>query len=495
MPPVLILSKSRGRKRALALAIVVVSMGIATSIWAPSGSARPFVTGVADPASTGMGDPVVFSRIRETGARFVQLTASWQGIAPDVLPAGWDPTDPADPNYDWTALDSGVIQAVNAGLAPLVQLYGAPDWAQRCTSTNLTYSAPCNPDPQAFANFAKAAARRYNGSFQGLPRVRFWEAQNEPNLSLFFNPQFERGKPVSPALYRLLINAFYTAVKSVDRSNVVIAAGLGPVGIPGFTVAPLRFARLLLCMRGRRDPRPTPGGCGGGVHFDVFDMHPYTTGGPTHVPRGVDDVALGNLSELRELLAAADRAGRIHGSFRRTPLWVTEFGWDSKPPDPGGLPIPILTRWASEAFYRAWEAGVSHFFWFELRDWPLKHTYAQSVQSGLYFSGPTLAEDRPKKVLYAFRFPFVAFPEDRGFFFWGRTPTSTGGRVVIQVRDLNGWRTVAVARTDRSGIFTGEVETSYGRNKRGFVRARYRRETAIPFSLKPVKDFYQPPFG
>jgi hypothetical protein len=29
----------------------------------------------------------------------------------------------------------------------------------------------------------------------------------------------------------------------------------------------------------------------------------------------------------------------------------------------------------------------------------------------------------------------------------------------------------------------------------GTVRARYRGETAVPFSLKPVKDFYQPPFG
>jgi hypothetical protein len=36
---------------------------------------------------------------------------------------------------------------------------------------------------------------------------------------------------------------------------------------------------------------------------------------------------------------------------------------------------------------------------------------------------------------------------------------------------------------------------AYGRYKHGTVRARYRGEKAVPFSLHPVKDFYQPPFG
>jgi len=461
---------------------------------APAGAAaRPLITGVSGMSED---DPIAFQRTAAAGTQLVDKPLGWGSVAPAEEPSDWDPTDPGDPNYNWASTDLWVTRAVQAGLDPFLIVDGAPSWAQRCQAPAPLTGRLCDPDPAKLVAFATAAARRYSGYFQGLPRVRFWQGMNEPNLSLFFNPQFKDGRPASPTLYRALINAFYAAVKSVDPSNTVIAAGLGPIGRGRWAIAPMRFARLLLCMNGRRDPHPTRGNCGGGVHFDVFDMHPYTTGGPTHVPRGGDDVALGNLAKLQELLTAADRAGRIKGRYRRTPLWITEFSWDSKPPDPGGVSMPILARWTSEALYQAWSAGISRFFWFSLRDFPSEGApFSETVQSGLYFRGPTLAEDKPKRSLYAFRFPFVATSQKTGISFWGRTPTSSPGRVIIQVRDLNGWRTAAVARANRAGIFQGVVKTTYGRNKRGYVRARYRREAAIPFSLKPVKDFYQPPFG
>jgi hypothetical protein len=360
----------------------------------------------------------------------------------------------------------------------------------------LPTGAPCDPDPAKLAEFARAAARRYSGGFQTLPRVRYWQAQNESNLNLFFNPQYRNGRPVSPALYRNLINAFYHAVKSVDRSNIVLAAGLAPIGRPGSAIAPLRFTKLLLCMKGgRREPRPTRGDCGGGAFFDVFDMHPYTTGGPDQGGKG-GNVELGNLSDLQNLLRTASRVGRIHGRFRRSPLWITEFSWDSKPPDPGGVKMPILARWTAEALHRAWTAGINRFFWYSLRDdAPTSRPFSETFQSGLYFRGATIAEDRPKPIMYAFRFPFVAYSRSDGFFFWGRTPNSKGGKVVIEVRKSGRWRNAVVVRADRFGIFKGVAKGGYGRRKRGFVRARYHGESAVPFSLKPVRGFYQPPFG
>ena len=352
------------QRRLLLGALMMVVASLVPGIVVSGASARSLVTGISDPGSTRSGSPLVFSRIRDAGARFVELPAFWQEIAPAAEPTAWSPGDPGDPNYDWSTLDAGVSRAVDAGLTPMVQLAGAPSWAERCQFGHSTPWAGCNPDPYAFAQFAKAAARRYGGQFEGLPRVSYWEPQNEPNLKLFFNPVFRNGKPVSPALYRTLLNKFTEAVKSVDGSNVVVAAGLAPIG----TMAPLRFARLLLCMSGRRHPRPTHNGCRGGVHFDIFGMHPYTTGGPTHSAADPDEIALGDLPKLQRLLRAADRAGRIKSQSRLTPLWITEFGWDSKPPDPGGLPMRIHARWAAEAIYRAWKAGVSHFFWFEIRD-------------------------------------------------------------------------------------------------------------------------------
>ena len=439
-------------------------------------------------------DAASFENAKNVGASIVQTPLRWASVAPNQQPPGWNPADPADPNYDWEFIDQWVSRAVAAGLTPVLQVRGAPLWAQRCHTGET--DVPCNPDPAALAAFSTAAARRYSGSFGGLPRVRYWQGLNEPNLSLFFAPQYEGDRPVSPQLYRALINSFYAAIKAVDPSNLVIAAGLGPIAVPKYTIGPMRFARLLLCMKGHAHPRPTKGDCEGGVHFDIFDMHPYTTGGPTH-EGGINDVELGDLAKLKTLLDAADRAGRIKGAFKHTPLWVIELSWDSKPPDPNGLPMKILSRWTAEALFRSWKVGVEYFFWYSLRDPEPEPQlpFSQTDQSGLYFRGPSVAQDQPKEFASSFRFPFVAYPRKRGLYFWGRTPSSSPGRVVVQVLKRGHWRKAAVARANAGGIFQGLSRRRYGRNKQGAARVVYKGQASPAFSMRPIPDFSHPPFG
>ncbi len=119
----------------------------------------------------------------------------------------------------------------------------------------------------------------------------------------------------------------------------------------------------------------------------------------------------------------------------------------------------------------------------------------ETIEAGLYFRGATLAQDRPKEAMYAFRFPFVAYSRKGGVSFWGRTPTSSSGPVLIQVLQNGQWRKASITHANANGIFDGVERTSYGSDEHGFVRARYRGETAVPFSLHPVKEFYQRPFG
>src|SRR5207302_6245250 len=100
------------------------------------------------------------------------------------------------------------------------------------------------PDPAQVGQFAKAAARRYDGRFPDpsqpgatLPRVRYWQAWNEPNLDQYLTPQWipthgGNFAAASPNVYRPLLNAFYSAVKSVDGSNFVLTAGMAPYGNP-----------------------------------------------------------------------------------------------------------------------------------------------------------------------------------------------------------------------------------------------------------------------
>lgn len=459
----------------------------------PAGSARaalpPLETGVSYVYQS---DPLEFEHVKAAGAKLVQTPLRWANVAPAKLPSQWNPEDPGDSHYDWEDMDAWVRNAVAAGLTPLLQVRGAPHWAQRCAGET---DSPCDVDPAALAAFAKAAASRYSGVYGGLPQVRYWQALNEPNLSLFFTPQYVGDRAVSPELYRRLLNSFYAAVKSVDPSALVVLGGLGPIAVKGYTVGPMAFTRKLLCMKGRNRPHPTGSDCEGGVHFDIFDIHPYTTGGPTH-EGGKDDVQLGDIPKLQALLAAADRAGRIKGAFKRTPLWITELSWDSNPPDPGGLPMKIASQWAAEALYRTWSQGVRQFFWFSLVDFHEPGVpFPISLQSGLYFWADSIAAQQPKEVLFAFRFPFVSFARRDGLFFWGRTGNSQSGRVLIQARQHGKWRVLDVVRADRNGLFTGTVPSSYGRNKRGAVRARYGTESSLAFPMKRVGDFPHPPFG
>ncbi len=159
--------------------------------------------------------------------------------------------------------------------------------------------------------------------------------------------------------------------------------------------------------------------------------------------------------------------------------------------------MKILTQWTAEALHESWAAGVSHFFWYSLRDEPFRAGIPDSVtvQSGLYFRGETMAADEPKLVLYTFRFPFVAFARSRGLEFWGRTPDSAGGQVTIQFLREGRWRSAGTAAADRQGVFLGLIGSHYGAGKKGSVRALYRGQASVPFPMKRVGDFHHKPFG
>jgi hypothetical protein len=486
----------RRRNRLAPLLLAALGLIAAFAALAPrDAEARPFETGIA---GIGVYEPIAFERTKAAGAGYVRLVVDWAAIAPKARPAAWDPTNPADPHYDWEYMDTGVRMASAHGLNPVMIVDGAPLWAQRCaTPPNLQSSPMCDPNPGDLATFATAAARRYSGTFQNLPRAQYWQGLNEPNLTLFFFPQMDtKGRVLSAALYRDLINAFYAAVKAVDPSNLVLAAGLGPTELKGYNIGPMRFTRELLCMKGRQNPKPVKGACKGGVHFDIFDIHPYSTAGPKHEGRP-NDVQMGDLPKLMRLIRAADKAKRIKGAFKKTPVWITEFGWDSNPPDPGGLPMKILTQWSAEAMHGAWLAGVTKFFWYTLRDEPFRDGVPASmtVQSGLYLRGPTMAEDQPKEVLATFRFPFTAYAHEDGLAVWGRTPTSSGGMVKIEVFRGGKWRKLKAVKANGRGVFNAEIASKYGKGRRGAARAVFAGQHSVPFPMRPVPGFRQAPFG
>jgi hypothetical protein len=460
-------------------------------------------------------DTLPFERAEAAGAKYLKNNLSWHttvagaesATRPGTAEQPFNATDPRSPYYDWTGWDRLVRNAASHNLVPVLSVTGSPKWAR----SGCMDSEVCSPNPNDFADFARAAATRYSGSFdpgdgQGiLPRVRYWQAWVEPNLSLFYQPVFKKnGAPAAPFSYRKLLNAFYEAVHSVNDSNVVLAAGLAPNAVPGTAIAPLDFTRRMLCMTGNfRNPRPKQG-CSARTKADVWAVHPYTTGAPTHFPARPDNMSVAALPRMVKLLKAARKAKRLQGSGSTTPLWATEFSWDSSPPDPGGLPPNLQTRWVAQAMYIMFRSDVRTMFWFglrdELRDGSRPHN--ETFESGLYLRGATFEEDKPKKVLRAFSYPFVANKTRSGFNFWGRTPDGSSpdsGRpkVKILARKKAGGAFVAVAtvRANSNGIFAGKVRRS-GFTRNGAVKAKIvGGPSSIPFGLNKTRDFFQPPFG
>jgi hypothetical protein len=464
--------------RVVVLAMLTVCAGAVAS----TASAAPasFKTGFSDGIWGSSPNPNVwFDRTVAAGAQLVLLAVPWGAIAP-ARPSG-DPTNPANPAYDWGTLDRQVSDAVAHGLSVAFSIAsaGGAAWADGPGRPANALPGTWRPDPAAFGAFAEAVARRYSGRFNPgsglLPHVRYYQAWGEQNLSDHLMPQWIRSHghwvAESPIIYRGLMNAFYAGVKSVDRSDLVITGGTAPFGDRpgGDRMQPALFVRSFLCLGGSVS-KPRLGRCSDPPHFDILAHHPYSIAGPFFPALNPDDVSLPDLWKLERPLALALRTGRALPRGHKQ-IWVTEFSWDSKPPDPRAVPMPRWEHWMDGAFYELWKEGVDAIAWYLLVDQPCVPSCADSYQSGVYYSN-----GRPKPGLEAFRFPFVVERAARGrFVVWGITPRT--GIVLVQERRGGRWRTVMRFRRRAHAIFTRTISLS----ARPLMRARVNGETSIAF--------------
>lgn len=380
------------------------------------------------------------------GAGIVRMNLWWSSVAPIRRPRRFAAGNPRAAGYRWGPTDTMVRALAAHGLRVLINVSYAPRWAEGRHRPRSARAGTWEPDPVQFGLFAKAAARRYGGRFpdplargRKLPRVRYWQAWNEPNLEYYLGPQWTRTRHgmvgTSPVLYRTMLNDFYAGVKGVSRSNVVITAGAAPYGNPwgtsirgrGYRMQPVTFDRLLFSAP---------------VWTDVVAQHMYPYGGPLWHAALSADVAVPDLHKIASVVHAAARAGRLlpRGPKR---LWVTELGWNSDPPDAGAVPLDQQALWYEQALYELWRQGVDTVLLLMMID----------PDHGPWEAGVYFGNGQPKPAATAFRFPFVtARSGRRAVLAWGRAPVA--GSLTIERLDRGRWKILATLQVESRQVFT-----------------------------------------
>lgn len=411
---------------------------------------------------------LALAKTRATGAAVVRIPLNWASLVKVSAPADSDPRDPGSKLYDFALIDAAVRSAVAGGMAPLLVVTHAPAFAEAPGRWRYAYPGSWAPDPAALQDFAVALARRYSGAFpdplapgRALPRVRLYQAWNEPNLPRYLEPQWiARGRDWSafaPLLYRQLLSAFYAGVKSVDARDTVVAAGVAPNGDPAGEgrMAPVVFLRAMLCLERRVRCAEPP-------HFDVLAFHPLSVGNPDLPATSSLDVSIADAAKVTGLLGAAERRHTVLPAGLK-PVWVTELNWESAPASSRGVPARLQAGWVSRALHRLWAAGVSLVDWQFLVDpypsvrlgEPTGGVFEISRPAGLYQAAPggELQRARPKAFLRGFTLPFDPLRLDREHVRVWALLTRPGQPVSLQrLTRKHRWRTIARLHADAHAV-------------------------------------------
>jgi hypothetical protein len=221
----------------------------------------------------------------------------------------WRSVQPSQGTFYWNQTDQIIGGLASHGIRPVPFVWGSPSWVRPGPSR-----PPVNSDfaRKAWQNFLKAAVARYGpgGSYWATGYrqqygasatpwpIQYWQIWNEPNLQKYFDPGQTTGHGINQ--YALLVKISHDAIKSRDPYARIVLGGMLGSGKP----LAWDFLSGLYKVAGIKN------------YFDVAALHPYT----------------GYLDGFRRQILRF-RAPMTNNGDGATPLWLTEFGWGSDPPD------------------------------------------------------------------------------------------------------------------------------------------------------------------
>ena len=445
--------------------------------------------------------------LKALGADTIRVNAIWARIAPErdsTTKPGFDAADPgAYPADNWAALDSLLQGAAARGLSVLLTPTGpAPAWASPCGDRRT-----CDPNREEFKAFVTALGRRYSGSYTvggspasggggtlplpktgvaeadalvaaangeqpiqpaqagtTLPRVARWSVWNEPNLGSWLTPQYtgssKKPVPASARIYReLLYAALDGLAASGHGSDQVMIGETAPIGRTGGALAtrsraPLAFYRDLLCINSRGSAISTSSlGCRGSFRRlpSAVAHHPYARGaiGAPTATGGRDDVTLAQMRNLYRVLDQGAKRKRI-GS--KAPVFLTEYGIQTKPPDRFGVSLSRQALYINQADWMAYrDSRIRSVSQYELNDPPEEDQFNTGLRRTSGDAKPSLA---------AYRLPIWV---TRGRV-WGQVRAASGGEAELQWRSSSkrSFKRYATVKLNSRGYFERKVSRRGG---------------------------------
>jgi hypothetical protein len=348
----------------------------------------------------------------------------------------WYRAEPRAGRYSWGRPDR-LLRALRArGLKPVVTIWGTPSWANGGKGPNV---APRRPND--FQRFVEAAAERY-------PYVTQWIMWNEPNKAQWL-------KPASPRTYvAKILNPGYRAVKSTIRRAKVAGGVTGPRGGRG-GMSPVDF------IAGMRRAR---------AKLDAYAHHPYPVfPGDTPFVGGCKCPVL-TMARLERLLRV------VGAAFPRARIWLTEYAYQTNPPDRFGVSLNLQAKYVGEAARRVYTAPKV--------DMLIHYLYRDEPDIARWQSGLETVSGKPKPALHATMFPLAQIGR-RGVVttVWGQVRPGQG-RQRYALQQLVGGRWVNIGRvatTDGRGYFRRTVRATKGSQIRILYVAR--RLTSVQLSV------------
>jgi hypothetical protein len=403
------------------MGVLAVLVAAAACVAAVPAQASPGIRyGIQDDAWLEFGPGKLNQRLatfKRLGVPLVRFTLHWNEITPRRPK---DAASPRDPAYDWRRPDRILGGLRRYGLTPVLTLVGTPRWANGGRPPNF---AP--PHPRDFHRFAIAAARRY-------PWVRYWLIWNEPNKRLWL-------RPTRAAIYvQHLLNPGYEAIHAVLPHARVGGGVTAPRGGLG-GVAPVVWVHGMAAAH---------------AELDAYAHHPYPSSpGETPSSGGCKNCPSITMATLPKLLILVRR------SFGPKPVWLTEYGYQTKPPDDFlGVPPKRQATMLSLAALRAWRLSRVTML--------IQYLYRDEVALSRFQTGLVFADDRPKPSLQAFRLPFAQMARrDLQAVVWGQIRGGRPGRKTyrLEVLHKNVWQAVGHDRlTNDDGFFVRTIRLKHG---------------------------------